>query len=156
MLDVVKKYSSNVVSCGISFDLPLGTLFGSLLAFPLLGVENLLSYVSLTLSFWFTFIFLVVGLASLYIVSLTYDEIPLVMDKIIGLAIFYKHQPWSLKLMMTSFFLFHLLRAVIPFFVKKIVGHTVSFGTFIDIVWPSITAGLAGNFLLRFMVWVGH
>ena len=156
MFDVVKKYSAHVVSCGVSFQLPLGTMIGSLLAFPLLGLEQMLAYFSATLAFWFLFVVALVSLVSLYVVTLTYDEIPLVIDKVLGLAIFCKGQGWAIKLMMVSFVFFHVLRGLFPFLVKKIVGHSISFGTFLDILWPSITAGIAGNVLMRFMMWVGH
>jgi phosphatidylglycerophosphatase A len=158
MANLVSKWCSRIVSCGIPPHVPLGTIIGSLVALPLVALWRIAYDYTPTPMMWFALgAFIIAALASFVASRVPAEEAPLfVIDKVAGLVFVFMGISLTLKLMVIGVVLFHALRVLIP--LNK-YDHYVQMVRFIGTennIFYSVLSGLAINILLHFALWIAH
>jgi hypothetical protein len=158
MLKSISAWCAKVVSLGIPAHMPLGTLLGSLMAFPLIILGNVLVHYAPMALCWIIMGALCIAIVALLIASrLSAEQTPLfVIDKIIGLIFaftcFFTIE-LNVKRALIGFVVFHGLRVLMP--MNKYVRYLELFklGATDNNSFYSVISGLIVNLVLGFSIW---
>lgn len=157
MKSAIKNICRNVTSCGFPTYIPLAHVFASMFVFPMLFSIQLLWRFFPDLAQW---VLLGLGIISFVALLITlhaeHETTPvLATDKIMGLLIAFIGIDWSLRQMTIGFLIFHVLRAVMPYLLKKLAGFDIyTLGSLIATITLSVASGLFVNGTLHLMIWV--
>jgi phosphatidylglycerophosphatase A len=155
---IIKKSCVLITSCGMSAHIPLGSLFCSLYAFPLILLIRVVHRFLPAASPWFIGLLLVVSFFALWLaLRLPAQEQPVVtIDKVCGMIIAFAYVPLSWKIAIVGFCAFHLVRMLLPFVAQRLAQcDFYRYGAFWGYLLLAGISGLLVNVLLQIMVWVG-
>ncbi len=160
MLSRIKEICFNIATLGTIGEWKTGGLVASLLAIPLLFILRAIRWVKP--AFHVTAIILIVALIALCIhFALHYqtDKDPsiLILDKPIGFMIVLFGIPFSLKLMLIGFLLFHALTFFMPTLTQKL--WDLNFDNLPDILGifaNDLVSGFIVNIFLHMILWIAQ
>jgi hypothetical protein len=158
ILEKLKEYSFDLATVGRIGSWFGGGLIASFLAFPLILILRFFANITPYFFYWllvslFIFYVIIIFLA----VNFISDRFPseIVLDRIVGLTIAFWAIPIHWKLMVVSFFAFHLINFFRPFFFYKILEEKIEkFSFALSIIIGSIISGVLLNLFMRLVVWI--
>ena len=156
----IKELCLNISSFGPIGAMRGGSMIASLAAFPFLMIIGALSVMSPYVGHFFAGLVLAIALLVVFIAlnaDSAQDSSIVVIDKTVGMTLAFCCVPFSLKLFIAGFILFHVVNIILPSVILQTWRLDLdNLPSIAGIFAGDLLAGAVVQLMFRFILWLAH